>query len=1330
MTDREAAAASPPKNRPRRPAAQPRPHRRLRWAAILVGFAAAAVLTLVVTLSLLQDRLDRGMLLRIATARLEALLERPVAASGLDFSLLEGRFDLHDLQIGQARVDLELTGPAPPIMSLDRLQGRLGWRSLIPTGLHLEDLAISGVRVWGMDDGGSPAPATSPSAGWLTETLLARITLSSERMSFSGTTVGYRNRPTPWEVRLDDLELDFRAGDEGGVDGTLRSRVAAIRMWDRPDLVMAVEADLRLRGALLHLDEVTFTGDLLWMEGSGTLDLANDLAGPLTLTGGGRGGGVSRLMFDFHGLDTTGDPPFSFAGGAEFIEDGLAISGDLSVPAGRFYGIPIETWDGFLYIGPDRVEISSAKGVASGGEATLLLLQPQPREEHRAQIVVTAAGASLGAAASGLFGVPTTLESEFDLEADLEMVLGDPEGMTGTIRATGRVPGITPLDARRFGFVADLEMDDAQTTVRELVVEGEAFRATAEGRFPRGGTADLEVSALAGESAEGDALQQEIRRVLFGEDPAEIAWDVAGAAGFEGTVGGRWPDRLVLEGEVEGRSLSIGPIRTDTLIAIGGVGPEDMWLDSFNARRGESTLQASGVMDHGDEEYPDMDFDVSWERWDARELIDYLEWDLEADGIVSGHAETVREDEWYAGGGEVVGWDGHVLEQPFDEARAAWSLLGDRARLAPIEGSFGGGTAGGALDVGLIEWELEGRITGADFPLTPGLAPEWITLRSDFALEIGGDIEIPELALEARVPNAAVLGLELGPGAISASVLGEDFVGQGALDSGRASFDMTGKVPLGIEGEGSLRIGGIDIAPLAFEDAGERGIRMVASGTGDFFIADPLDEWMEGGGDLTSLDIEAPMLVSPVRLTGPASILVEDARVHVGGIELTDGANRLRAAGSVGLDDLLLDLRVDGAASLEAAASLVSGLRAEGTVELDTEVVGSALSPEVLGRGTLRDASFRVDGFPHELTGVNGIVNFDRRTLRISEVIGTMAGGEALVSGAVSFEEADFAGVDLRLGLADVRLRYPRDLTATIGADLQLVGDRSGRLLSGEVRLDEAVWSREYELFSSILSDLDVVSTPADEEAEGFLGNLMMDVRVLTDAPFAVRNSIFQLDAAADFGLRGSAAAPALLGRADLVGGEVYFGAHRFQVVEGRADFIDPEGIEPVFEIEAETNVRSYRVRLQASGTMDRIEANLTSEPPLREADVYRLLLGAPEEDLLTRAQDDDVAAASAASLLSQQLSNMIGRRAGRVFGIDRLTIDPFMIGRFSNPTARVTLAKQLSRDLNVRYSSSVTAAEESIIVVEYTPRGPVSWIFSRDQDGSLGVDVRFHRSF
>lgn len=1294
--------------------------------ALVVVFAAGAVFVLIVALSLLADRLDQRTLARLASREIERRLDRPVAVSSLEIALLDGAFELTNLQIGR---DPELSGPTPPAFAVERIRGRFGWRALLPVGLHLEELEISGIRAWGQDDGGVPAPEDAPGFGPLTGLLTSRVSLSSDTMSFSGARIGYRNRPTPWEVRLDDVDVAFEAQD-GGVDGRIRSGTGAIRMWDRPDLAMAIEADLRLRGGLLHLDRVQLNGELLSMDGSGVLDLENDLAGPLEITGGGRAGGIGRLMFDFAGLDTTGDPPFSFVGGAEFIEDGLAIAGDFVLPSGRFYGVPIEDWGGWLYIGPDRVEISSAAGTAAGGAATFRLLQPQPREEHRAEIAVTASGASLAPAASGYFGTPTTLASVVDLEADLEMVLGTIEETLGTLRVTGRAPDPAAGSGLRFGFELGLDMDEAETRVTDLVVRGDAFRAEGEGVF-RGSEADLIVSGLAGESAEADVLQQEIRRVLFAEDPEEIAWEVEGAAGVEGRVRGFWPDGLILEGEIEGRSLSVGPLRTETLIATGGVGPDDMWLDSVSARRGGSTLFVSGVFAHADgEEFPDMEFSASWNEWDMREIVEYLEWDLEADGVVTGTANTLRRDEWVTGGGSVVGSSGHVLEQPFDEARLEWVLLGDRARLAPISGTFGGGTAAGEIGIGLLEWEMDGRITGSDFPLTPGLAPEWITIRSDFELAVGGDLLVPELRLDARVPNAVVLGLPLGPGNISGVVFGEDFEGEGALDSGRASVRMSGKVPLGTDGAGTITVSGVEVAPLVFEGASDRGIRIVVSGSGDFHVEDPLDEWMEGTAELTGLELDLPGVATGVSLIGPAAIRVEEARVHVERLGVTDGVSRLELAGSVGLDDLLLDLDVSGEASLVAAGMLVDGLSAEGALEMDAEVVGSALSPEVLGRGTLRGAAFRLDGFPHALSQVDGVVNFDRRTAQIAEVSGRLAGGTALVSGAVSLEESGAAAVDLGVTLTDARFRYPNDLTATVNADLHLLGDADGRLLTGTVRLDEALWIREYELFSSILSDLDAVSAPPDEATTGFLDTLHMDVQVETDSPFAVRNSIFQLDAAADFGLRGTPTAPALLGRADLVGGEVYFGAHRFVIVSGRADFVDPEGIEPVFDVEAETTVRSYRVRLSASGTASQVSANFSSDPPLREADILRLLSGAPEEELLTQAQDDDVAAASAASVLSQQLSNMIGRRAGRVFGIDRLTIDPFLIGRFSNPTARVTLAKQLSRDLNVRYSSSVTAAEDSIIVVEYTPRGPVSWIFSRDQDGSLGLDVRFHRSF
>ena len=1301
----------------------PAPNRRIRrfWL-VLAGSAAALVVSAGVILWAVSS-LDSARLLGLVTERLSASLGRPVAASGFEVSFTEGEFVLRGLQIGREPMEI---GPAPPAFSIDRVRGRLSWRSFLPARLHLESLDVEGVRLWGLDDGGIPQPESAP-LGPTIEAVATRLSFSSNRMSVSGTTIGYRNRPTPWEVRADDVAFSLQTGEQGGVDGEIRSGLGVLRLWERPDLPMALTADLRIRGDDLHFDFLELRSELLEVRFDGTMDLANDLDGRLRMVGSGDAGALGRFLFEFEGVDTEGEPWLQFDGTAGFQENGLAIDGNFELPQSRFYGVPLRDWTGLVHWDPERVEILSSQGIAAEGTATLRLLQVQPREENPAEILLSVRDGALAPALEGVFGMPTSLRSQVTLDAVLRLPFADPGLMTGTIQATGLMPDGAGPEELPISFETDLRMDDTATDIRRVVLEGEAFRSTMEGRYPRSGNASIAGSALAGESAEADAVQQELRRVLFGEDPETTYWDVAGAGAFEGIVRGRWPD-LVLEGEVEGQMMRFSTIRTETLIATGRIERDTIFLDNLNARFGEGRISASGAFDRAAVEYPDMEFDADWEGWDAREIIDFLEWDLEADGTTSGRSHTVRRDERYTGGGSALGSDGHVLEQPFDEVSITWDMDGDTARLAPMSGVFRDGTAEGFIDIGLVDWEMEGLVTGSDYPLTPGLAPEWISIRSDFRLEVGGDLLVPELLLDAHVPNAAVLGLPLGPGDITGSVHGEEFEGSGALDSGAASFRMEGRVPLGTDGAGTVTMRGVDVASILFDAPDERGISIVVSGSGDFHIEDPLDEWMTGTATLETLRVTAPDFVA--ESGGPTTVRLEDARVYVEGLRLLHADSQLAVAGSIGLDDELIDLSLLGQTSLLAAAPFVPWLSADGEFDLEAAVVGPWTEPEVLGAGTIRNGSFRVEGFPHALTDVEGTVDFDQRTLRIAEVIGRMGGGDAVVSGSISVEDAEFAATDLRVQLSDSSLRFPSDLSATVDADLRLLGDQTGRLLTGEVRLDQAVWSREYELFASILADVNSVARPDETGSSGFLDELRMDIQVVTDSPFAVRNSIFQLDAAADFGLRGTAGSPAVLGRADLVGGEVYFGAHRFQIASGRADFIDPEGIEPVFEIEAETSVRSYRVRLTASGTAEQIDANLSSEPPLREADILRLLSGAPEQDLLTAASDDELAAASAASLLSQQLSNMIGRRAGRVFGIDRVSIDPFMIGRFSNPTARVTLGKQVTRDLNVRYSSSLSDAEESIIVVEYTPSGPVSWIFSRDQDGSLGVDVRFHRSF
>ena len=117
----------------------------------------------------------------------------------------------------------------------------------------------------------------------------------------------------------------------------------------------------------------------------------------------------------------------------------------------------------------------------------------------------------------------------------------------------------------------------------------------------------------------------------------------------------------------------------------------------------------------------------------------------------------------------VTGSVGTFLEQPFDELSIGWSLDGASVRLAPLTAAFRGGSAEGELTIDLVDWTMDGAVTGRDYPLAPGLELDWIALRSDFRAEIGGDLDVPELRLEGRIPAVAVLDAPLGPGSVEAS---------------------------------------------------------------------------------------------------------------------------------------------------------------------------------------------------------------------------------------------------------------------------------------------------------------------------------------------------------------------------------------------------------------------------------------------------------------------------------------------------------------------------------------------------------------------------------
>ena len=83
--------------------------------------------------------------------------------------------------------------------------------------------------------------------------------------------------------------------------------------------------------------------------------------------------------------------------------------------------------------------------------------------------------------------------------------------------------------------------------------------------------------------------------------------------------------------------------------------------------------------------------------------------------------------------------------------------------------------------------------------------------------------------------------------------------------------------------------------------------------------------------------------------------------------------------------------------------------------------------------------------------------------------------------------------------------------------------------------------------------------------------------------------------------------------------------------------------------------------------------------------------------------------------------------------GLDWIRIDPTFEGATNNPSVRVTLQQQVSKDLSVTYSQDLATSQQSIIMIEYFLNKNLSIVASREESNetsALGLDIKFRKRF
>jgi translocation and assembly module TamB len=435
-------------------------------------------------------------------------------------------------------------------------------------------------------------------------------------------------------------------------------------------------------------------------------------------------------------------------------------------------------------------------------------------------------------------------------------------------------------------------------------------------------------------------------------------------------------------------------------------------------------------------------------------------------------------------------------------------------------------------------------------------------------------------------------------------------------------------------------------------------------------------------------------------------------------------------------------LAVNGQVNLRILGGISPDIFSSGIAELGLNVGGTYENTRVTGRASVSGASVSVlfGDQRIQLANLNGAILFNARQAQIEQLNGTLGGGKFSATGGAQLDGFSISQFLFNLHGEKVTLNYPPDFRSTVSADIELRGNQKIQFVRGSVEVQRTEYTKDIDLAQLINQR---APTSIEEGGEfKFAETAVFDkLRVEGRNALIMRNNLGDLVASISLQLNGPVKDPIIEGRVTATRGTLNFRNNPYEITRGLIYFPARLGADPVLNIEAQSEIRGYRVTALLEGPLSHPTTTVSSEPALPQADVVSLILTGT---LSSTDTSTSVLAQSglgtAASLLTDALINApISRATNKLFGLSRLEINPVIAGTGSVPTARLTASRRISKELNITYSTNIASDPNQVLAVEYRLSNRLSFIAEYEQgsarnlstrSNSYGFEIRLRKRF
>lgn len=618
------------------------------------------------------------------------------------------------------------------------------------------------------------------------------------------------------------------------------------------------------------------------------------------------------------------------------------------------------------------------------------------------------------------------------------------------------------------------------------------------------------------------------------------------------------------------------------------------------------------------------------------------------------------------------------------------------------------------------------------------------TLAIAGALEEGLDARITDLTANVTGANVVVNGQQVGDPRLTIDTVGGVSTVRLAADVLGERRELAGTIRINAPGmpfEFVFNLQDANLVPYA----SLAGVTDLPEGlttdvTGTLRVAGMLNpsgesiaETLEIAGNFSELSVTAPVETGGrtytlanrgnVVFTSTGEVLSFERTTFTGaGTELT-------VVGDLALAEAATsNLTISGDVNLALLTSTVPDAFAAGIANVQATIGGTLAEPRFSGFADVRDASLRIVGTPVAIQNGNGRIIFNSNQAYIESFAAQANGGRVNVDGGVLFAGLEPSRWRFGIDARQVRLNYPEDVRSIIDGNLTLQGNQQLQVLSGVVDVRRAEYTRDVELADLLNIDQQPVANGFGDGG-GPASPIRLDLRIEARDSLIIRNNLADAVASANLQITGPLNDPIIDGRVTVSRGTINFRNDDYQISRGVIRFPGRVG-DITFDLQAESEIRGYRITVGLTGTPERPTPVLRSEPPLPETQIASLILtgelGGQEDITTSSLAQSGVGLAS--SLLSAAVSESVQKRTSKLFGINRFQISPDLGS--SDPSARVTLGRQINKNLAIIYTTNVTSTNEQIIQIEYRISDRFSVVATRDEDGAFGIDFRVKKRF